>query len=1348
MLVLVRLPFLGCGDAAAASPQMLFQGCDFFVSVSLHHPSVTLCTVFCPFIGFISSFSVSDCGLSAIRVPFTTYFSDALNMILRSLRRTLLLSLLTTFPWLSPAKKDNPTITSTKLESPLDNIFYFENSNVILGHSRDTLTVWRSDNAGADWKKVNGDDQAGHAWDLWPHPFDNQRAYMLGISEDHWITTDQGKTWKPFKTLSAPSVFRAPLAFHGRDPKKIIWNGEKCIGGIACEESVAYTNNDFEDVTRMGIGTRGCRWAVSTPEFGEDIDTVIEDRIFCVVQGLYSTSVKDNRLVVSDDYFDRQEVEPALDSGRAVTGIINMAPVKKYMVAAAKAEGTNELALYVTDDSSQWHRAEFGQHKVEEDAYTILEGTNYSMQVDVLGSRPTNPMGYLFTSNSNGTYFTRNIDHTNRNLFGHVDFEKVAGIQGIVLVNVVDNWEAVEGSTIVDKNIISRISFDDGRTFQDLRADGKTLHLHSVTDARSGGRIFSSPAPGIVMGVGNTGKYLKPYDEGDLYVSDDAGLTWTFALEGAHKYEFGNEGAVLMAVDDEEETGHIWYSIDHGKNWIKANLGMKIRARFLTTEPGSSTLNFLLMGTSGKGSNMEWHILKIDFEGLHERMCGKSDFEDWYARVDKDGKPTCLMGHKQSFRRRKADAGCFLEQFMTPKPTFEPCKCTSDDFECDFNFMRNEDRSKCIPAGPLNVPSDVCKAGDKTFKGPSGWRLIPGNDCIREKGVNLDKEIERDCTDTVKKPASGEVAAEKTIFKADKFSEWSYLERADTSQGDDETLIMRTTEQELYVTRDHGKTWEPILKNEPITSIQRHPHLNDVVFFLTGSRKVFYSIDRAKKFGHFEAPAPPSTLRIPTLHFHPTNKEWLLWAGSSDGHTNVWYSKDRGDHWDTLARYAKKCEFLYHEDGRDTSKELIYCEQYKDENVENPLQLVSSDDWFAEPTVHFPDILDFATMAEFIIVAAKNEDATGLKVDASVDGRVFAPAEFPKNFQVEHQQAYTVLDSSTHAVFLHVTVNANRDREYGSIIKSNSNGTSYVLTKTEVNRDTDGYVDFEKMLGLEGVAMVNVVSNPTEVEAGANKKLKSMITHNDGAEWGLLPPPKKDAIGKEYPCAGGKCTLHIHSYTERSDKGATFSSPSGVGLMMAVGNVGEYLLSKNDEATDTFITRDAGISWQSVKKGSYLWEYGDQGSIIVIVPESTPTKVAFYSLDEGKTWKEFEFSPDIEMQIDSITTVPSDNSLNFLLWGREIGSRAKKGVATVNLDFTGLEARQRKCEIDEQNPEKSKDYVLWEPRHPMQDDNCLFGHVAQYHRKKPEADCYNGKLIHRLHDIDRNCSCTRRDFEW
>jgi len=304
-----------------------------------------------------------------------------------------------------------------------------------------------------------------------------------------------------------------------------------------------------------------------------------------------------------------------------------------------------------------------------------------------------------------------------------------------------------------------------------------------------------------------------------------------------------------------------------------------------------------------------------------------------------------------------------------------------------------------------------------------------------------------------------------------------------------------------------------------------------------------------------------------------------------------------------------------------------------------------------------------------------------------------------------------------------------------------------------VNRDAEGYVDFEKMLGLEGVAMVNVLANVQGAEDGEKKKLKSMITHNDGAEWALIPPPKTDALGNNYECVGvaniatEKCSLHLHSYTERNDKSATFSSPTAMGLMMAVGNVGEYLARKDDESTDTFITGDAGITWQSVKKGSYLWEYGDQGSIIVIVEESRPTKIIFYTLDEGKTWIEYEFSPGVEMQIDSITTVPSDNSMNFLLWGKEVGAKAKRGITTVNLDFSGLKERQRQCVLSE-DVKDSDDYVLWEPKHPMQSDNCLFGHVAQYHRKKPSAECYNGQEISHLHDYRKNCSCTRQDFEW
>ncbi|EXJ78203.1 hypothetical protein A1O3_09364 [Capronia epimyces CBS 606.96] len=1269
---------------------------------------------------------------------------------------TLLLLLLAFSPQPTQAKKDGPTIISTKFENVLENVFYFDDSHVIIGQDRELNKVWRSADAGETWQEIDDEGQSGNAWELYPHPWDNQRAYILGLAFDHWITTDRGETWRKFSSAgSGLALFRSsPLSFHGRDPKRVIWNGEQCTG-LSCTEVAMYTDDDFKTVTKIGSQTRGCQWAVGTPDFALDIAAEVDTRVFCIVEGLYSPWPKDNRLVVSDSYFEEDELEPALDEGRAVTGIISMASVKGFLVAAAKSEGTDELALYVTKDASQWHRAEFGQHRINEDAYTILESTNYSMQVDVLGSRPSNPMGYLFTSNSNGTYFTRNIDHTNRNLYGRVDFEKVQSIQGIVLVNTVDNWKEVEASTLADKQIKSQISFDDGRTFQDLMAGDKKLHLHSVTDAKQAGRIFSSPAPGIVMGVGNTGKYLKDYNEGDLFVSDDAGVTWYKGLDGAHLYEFGNQGAVIVAIDDEDATSYIRYSIDHGKTWTKADLSQKIRAKVLTTVPDSTTLSFLLMGAHGSGSKTEWVMFKIDFEGLHERACKKDDFERWPARVDADGKPSCLMGHKQFFRRRKADAECFIDdEFKDPVPEFEPCVCTIADFECDYNFVRDpDDRTKCVPAAPLSIPEGECKDIEDTFRGPSGWRLIPGDECNRKGGEELDKEIERPCSDSAKRPASGEIVVEKTNFDADRFSEWYYLERGDTSMGNDESIVMRTSEQDIFLTRDHGKTWEPILTGEPITAIAPNPHHHDVVFFLTGSKTVHYTIDRGDRFDQFVAPERPSNLRLPTLRFHPDYKDWLLWSGAvgKDDHTNIFYSKDRGDNWQTLVRYARKCEFITRE-GRADSDELIYCEQYQDENPDKNLMLLSSDNFFSDSTVHFPDILDFATMSEFIIVAAKTEDRQSLKVDASIDGRTFAPAEFPKNFQVAHQQAYTVLDSSTHAVFLHVTVNAAPDREYGAIIKSNSNGTSYVFTLDAVNRDQEGYVDFEKMQGLEGVATVNVVANIDETNDGEKKKLKSMITHNDGAEWALLPPPKKDALGHDYKCvseankATQKCSLHIHSYTERADKSATFSSPSAVGLMMAVGNVGEFLARKDDESTDTFITRDAGITWSSVKKGSYMWEYGDQGSIIVIVKESQPTKSLFYTLDEGQTWKEYEFSPEVEMQIDAITTVPSDNSRNFLLWGRELGAGAKRGIFTVHLDFSGLKERQRKCDLDEANP-INDDYSLWEPKHPMQDSNCLFGHVSQYHRKRIDAQCYNGKKINHLHNLARNCSCTRQDFE-
>jgi hypothetical protein len=77
------------------------------------------------------------------------------------------------------------------------------------------------------------------------------------------------------------------------------------------------------------------------------------------------------------------------------------------------------------------------------------------------------------------------------------------------------------------------------------------------------------------------------------------------------------------------------------------------------------------------------------------------------------------------------------------------------------------------------------------------------------------------------------------------------------------------------------------------------------------------------------------------------------------------------------------------------------------------------------------------------------------------------------------------------------------------------------MSANAVNRDTDGYVDFEKMSGIEGVALINTVTNYDSKDfQKEKKKLKTMITHNDGAEWDYLKPPQKDSEGKKFYCTG------------------------------------------------------------------------------------------------------------------------------------------------------------------------------------------------------------------------------------
>lgn len=151
------------------------------------------------------------------------------------------------------AKKGSPSIKSTKVDNPAFNLQYFDDSNVVMFQDELARAVYRSDNAGEDWKKVDKIPEKA-AVELLMHPYDNKRAYIITSGSTHWATNNRGESWEEFFTDAQPSYFREALTFHASDPDRIIFNGMDCTG-IFCEELVGWLVHfslmDYTDTVQL-----------------------------------------------------------------------------------------------------------------------------------------------------------------------------------------------------------------------------------------------------------------------------------------------------------------------------------------------------------------------------------------------------------------------------------------------------------------------------------------------------------------------------------------------------------------------------------------------------------------------------------------------------------------------------------------------------------------------------------------------------------------------------------------------------------------------------------------------------------------------------------------------------------------------------------------------------------------------------------------------------------------------------------------------------------------------------------------------------------------------------------------
>lgn len=127
-----------------------------------------------------------------------------------------------------------------------------------------------------------------------------------------------------------------------------------------------------------------------------------------------------------------------------------------------------------------------------------------------------------------------------------------------------------------------------------------------------------------------------------------------------------------------------------------------------------------------------------------------------------------------------------------------------------------------------------------------------------------------------------------------------------------------------------------------------------------------------------------------------------------------------------------------------------------------------------------------------------------------------------------------MLEAGSGSVYLDMFKHGSYGTEWGTLFISNYNGTYYSVSLDGTNRNPEGFVDYEKMFAVEGVAIVNKVMNKESVAIGGKKEIKSFITYSQGAEWKSIKAPIKDLEGNSIDClAQDGCSLNFHGYTER-----------------------------------------------------------------------------------------------------------------------------------------------------------------------------------------------------------------------
>lgn len=480
--------------------------------------------------------------------------------------------------------------------------------------------------------------------------------------------------------------------------------------------------------------------------------------------------------------------------------------------------------------------------------------------------------------------------------------------------------------------------------------------------------------------------------------------------------------------------------------------------------------------------------------------------------------------------------------------------------------------------------------------------------------------------------------------------------------------------------------------------------------------------------------------------------------------------------------------------GEPTPDETIFATVYQSASAQKgmypgwdkDLHYVVSTDFFKSPVqkqVPCGNIFEVVAHKVFLAVpsdcpvgpdgkqkSASRHSITGRTVTMYVsdaDGDDFEEACLPTSLEddgynlVTTQDGYGAFILADHAE--EGSRGASSDSPVSDIYAPAYNASLYTLAVQNVYR-RDYIVDFTRVDALPGVYLANAVDDEalgpqSRSGARAAEFLRTKITYTGGSTWEQLGPPAAFRFSQCNTCTpgaeGGQCRLHLHGPTSwfapEGPRPNVYASKSAPGLILATGNVGAHL-DFGSAATCTYLSRDAGRTWEDVAGSPAIYEIGAHGDVVVMAAHKSvgPTDRVQFTLDQGSCWMDVKLPEAIA--VDNIRVSPSGGGHVFVVHGQACVRTEEHPSCT----FVGGEVPPSRMFVldlkelmqgDWKECNTSPGSLDFEPWTMGGADTCLLGSKHTMQRRKRDVACVTPPDFKPQPPQVEACNCTEADIE-